>query len=228
MLPVLPRVRPTPAPMNPQGEAFDPEEDEPVLEVAWPYIQVQRSRKLLTTINPTTDQQPLPAPSQWLYRLIPVARGRWKLINSFRPMHTSNRNRHLRSPSGAAVSSIPWAITTMPETAITMERMGYGSYTAGLCRTPLGGSAQFGRGQSTQFGGPAQPRANKLLTVSTPGPRHGRRSAHQLSSTTAATTNPTTAYARHLPVDISKRPKHTHSLFRRPGNRCGVSGSDYP
>jgi hypothetical protein len=37
--------------MNPQGEAFDPEEDEPVLEVAWPHIQVQRS------------QQPLPAPS---------------------------------------------------------------------------------------------------------------------------------------------------------------------
>jgi len=26
--------------MNPQGEAFDPEEDEPVLEVAWPHIQV--------------------------------------------------------------------------------------------------------------------------------------------------------------------------------------------
>jgi hypothetical protein len=48
--------------MNPQGEAFDPEEDEPVLEVAWPYIQVQRSRKLLTTINPATDQQPCPIP----------------------------------------------------------------------------------------------------------------------------------------------------------------------
>jgi hypothetical protein len=26
--------------MTPQGEAFDPEEDEPVLEVAWPHIQV--------------------------------------------------------------------------------------------------------------------------------------------------------------------------------------------
>ncbi|PQE15872.1 phosphatase 2A regulatory B subunit protein [Rutstroemia sp. NJR-2017a BVV2] len=32
--------RPIPPPMNPQGEAFDPEEDEPVLEVAWPHIQV--------------------------------------------------------------------------------------------------------------------------------------------------------------------------------------------
>lgn len=32
--------RPIPPPMNPQGEIFDPEEDEPVLEVAWPHIQV--------------------------------------------------------------------------------------------------------------------------------------------------------------------------------------------
>lgn len=32
--------RPIPPPMNPQGEVFDPEEDEPVLEVAWPHIQV--------------------------------------------------------------------------------------------------------------------------------------------------------------------------------------------
>ncbi|KAK4230445.1 putative Serine/threonine-protein phosphatase 2A 56 kDa regulatory subunit delta isoform [Podospora fimiseda] len=32
--------RPIPPPLNPQGEAFDPEEDEPVLEVAWPHIQV--------------------------------------------------------------------------------------------------------------------------------------------------------------------------------------------
>ncbi|KAJ9604668.1 serine/threonine-protein phosphatase 2A 56 kDa regulatory subunit delta isoform [Cladophialophora chaetospira] len=32
--------RPVPPPVNPQGEAFDPEEDEPVLEVAWPHIQV--------------------------------------------------------------------------------------------------------------------------------------------------------------------------------------------
>ncbi|XWX00351.1 hypothetical protein V2A60_008371 [Cordyceps javanica] len=32
--------RPIPPPMNPQGEPFDPEEDEPVLEVAWPHIQV--------------------------------------------------------------------------------------------------------------------------------------------------------------------------------------------
>ncbi|KHJ36469.1 putative serine threonine-protein phosphatase 2a [Erysiphe necator] len=32
--------RPIPPPMNPQGEIFDPEEDEPVLEVSWPHIQV--------------------------------------------------------------------------------------------------------------------------------------------------------------------------------------------
>jgi serine/threonine-protein phosphatase 2A regulatory subunit B' len=32
--------RPVPPPVNPQGDAFDPEEDEPVLEVAWPHIQV--------------------------------------------------------------------------------------------------------------------------------------------------------------------------------------------
>ena len=32
--------RPIPPPMNPQGEAFDPEEDEPILEIAWPHIQV--------------------------------------------------------------------------------------------------------------------------------------------------------------------------------------------
>ncbi|PTU21132.1 hypothetical protein P175DRAFT_0437837 [Aspergillus ochraceoroseus IBT 24754] len=32
--------RPIPPPITPQGEAFDPEEDEPVLEVAWPHIQV--------------------------------------------------------------------------------------------------------------------------------------------------------------------------------------------
>jgi hypothetical protein len=47
--PMYPRVvemfaknlfRPIPPPMTPQGEAFDPEEDEPVLEVAWPHIQV--------------------------------------------------------------------------------------------------------------------------------------------------------------------------------------------
>ncbi|KFH43656.1 Serine/threonine-protein phosphatase 2A 56 kDa regulatory subunit delta isoform-like protein [Hapsidospora chrysogenum ATCC 11550] len=47
--PMYPRVvdmfaknlfRPIPPPMNPQGEAYDPEEDEPVLEVAWPHIQV--------------------------------------------------------------------------------------------------------------------------------------------------------------------------------------------
>lgn len=47
--PMYPRVvemfsknlfRPIPPPINPSGEAFDPEEDEPVLEVAWPHIQV--------------------------------------------------------------------------------------------------------------------------------------------------------------------------------------------
>ncbi|KAF9891501.1 hypothetical protein FE257_003968 [Aspergillus nanangensis] len=47
--PMYPRVvemfaknlfRPIPPPVTPQGEAFDPEEDEPVLEVAWPHIQV--------------------------------------------------------------------------------------------------------------------------------------------------------------------------------------------
>ncbi|KAF8425492.1 phosphatase 2A regulatory B subunit-domain-containing protein [Tirmania nivea] len=32
--------RPIPPPMNPVGDAYDPEEDEPVLEVAWPHIQV--------------------------------------------------------------------------------------------------------------------------------------------------------------------------------------------
>ncbi|KAI5283969.1 Serine/threonine-protein phosphatase 2A 56 kDa regulatory subunit delta isoform [Ascosphaera aggregata] len=32
--------RPLPPPVNPQGDMFDPEEDEPVLEVAWPHIQV--------------------------------------------------------------------------------------------------------------------------------------------------------------------------------------------
>lgn len=26
--------------MNPTGDAFDPEEDEPVLELAWPHLQV--------------------------------------------------------------------------------------------------------------------------------------------------------------------------------------------
>eukprot|EP00158_Paraphelidium_tribonemae_P005414 Partr_v1_DN27321_c0_g1_i8_m46381 putative Protein phosphatase 2A regulatory B subunit (B56 family) len=32
--------RTTPPQMNPSGDAFDPEEDEPVLEVAWPHLQV--------------------------------------------------------------------------------------------------------------------------------------------------------------------------------------------
>lgn len=26
--------------MNPTGDAFDPEEDEPVLELAWPHLQI--------------------------------------------------------------------------------------------------------------------------------------------------------------------------------------------
>ena len=47
--PIYPRVvdmfsknifRPLQPPVNPQSEAFDPEEDEPVLEVAWPHVQV--------------------------------------------------------------------------------------------------------------------------------------------------------------------------------------------
>ena len=32
--------RPIPPPVNPVGDAFDPEEDEPVLELAWPHLQV--------------------------------------------------------------------------------------------------------------------------------------------------------------------------------------------
>ncbi len=32
--------RPIPPPVNPIGDAFDPEEDEPVLEVAWPHVQI--------------------------------------------------------------------------------------------------------------------------------------------------------------------------------------------
>lgn len=47
--PMYPRVvemfaknlfRPLPPPMNLSGDPFDPEEDEPVLEIAWPHIQV--------------------------------------------------------------------------------------------------------------------------------------------------------------------------------------------
>ena len=32
--------RTLPPPVNPQGDAFDPEEDEPVLENAWPHLQI--------------------------------------------------------------------------------------------------------------------------------------------------------------------------------------------
>ncbi|CAO3684207.1 unnamed protein product [Rhizopus stolonifer] len=32
--------RPIPPPVNPVGDAFDPEEDEPVLELAWPHLQI--------------------------------------------------------------------------------------------------------------------------------------------------------------------------------------------
>lgn len=32
--------RSIPPPVNPTGEAFDPEEDEPVLELAWPHLQI--------------------------------------------------------------------------------------------------------------------------------------------------------------------------------------------
>jgi serine/threonine-protein phosphatase 2A regulatory subunit B' len=32
--------RTLPPPINPVGDAFDPEEDEPVLENAWPHLQL--------------------------------------------------------------------------------------------------------------------------------------------------------------------------------------------
>ena len=32
--------RPIPPQVNPTGDAFDPEEDEPVLELAWPHLQI--------------------------------------------------------------------------------------------------------------------------------------------------------------------------------------------
>jgi serine/threonine-protein phosphatase 2A regulatory subunit B' len=32
--------RSIPPPVNPPGDAFDPEEDEPVLELAWPHLQI--------------------------------------------------------------------------------------------------------------------------------------------------------------------------------------------
>jgi serine/threonine-protein phosphatase 2A regulatory subunit B' len=32
--------RTIPPPVNPIGDAFDPEEDEPVLELAWPHLQI--------------------------------------------------------------------------------------------------------------------------------------------------------------------------------------------
>ena len=32
--------RPIPPPSNPIGDVFDPEEDEPVMEAAWPHLQV--------------------------------------------------------------------------------------------------------------------------------------------------------------------------------------------
>lgn len=32
--------RPIPPQLNPFGDAFDPEEDEPILEVAWPHLQI--------------------------------------------------------------------------------------------------------------------------------------------------------------------------------------------
>jgi serine/threonine-protein phosphatase 2A regulatory subunit B' len=32
--------RPIPPQVNPSGDAYDPEEDEPVLEMAWPHLQV--------------------------------------------------------------------------------------------------------------------------------------------------------------------------------------------
>lgn len=32
--------RSIPPPVNPTGDAYDPEEDEPVLELAWPHLQI--------------------------------------------------------------------------------------------------------------------------------------------------------------------------------------------
>lgn len=32
--------RSIPPPVNPSGDAYDPEEDEPVLELAWPHLQI--------------------------------------------------------------------------------------------------------------------------------------------------------------------------------------------
>jgi hypothetical protein len=32
--------RSLPPPVNPSGDAFDPDEDEPVLELAWPHLQI--------------------------------------------------------------------------------------------------------------------------------------------------------------------------------------------
>lgn len=32
--------RAIPPPVNPTGDAYDPEEDEPVLELAWPHLQI--------------------------------------------------------------------------------------------------------------------------------------------------------------------------------------------
>lgn len=32
--------RPIPPQANPTGDAFDPEEDEPILEQAWPHLQI--------------------------------------------------------------------------------------------------------------------------------------------------------------------------------------------
>jgi serine/threonine-protein phosphatase 2A regulatory subunit B' len=36
-----------PPPTNPNGAEFDPEEDEPSLEAAWPHLQVQFSSRVL-------------------------------------------------------------------------------------------------------------------------------------------------------------------------------------
>ena len=36
-----------PPPTNPNGAEFDPEEDEPSLEAAWPHLQVQFSSQVL-------------------------------------------------------------------------------------------------------------------------------------------------------------------------------------
>lgn len=139
-------------------------------------------------------------------------------------------------------SNLPGPMGARSAPPLDREKIEYGSCTAALRRTPLGGSGQFGRDHSAQFGkqsqsggpaqlsGPSQPRANTLWTISTPQPHYGGRSPQLLSPATAtATMSPTTAYARHLPVDTTVQcPKHIHGSFRRFGHCYGATGKDHP